>query len=143
MKAKFVNEIKRDSAKSKLGSIGVGKIAIYPAFYYFLERMPKHMSYENDTIVDFIQHHSFMIDSDKLENFLEPPYDNYLVIKNISNNFMGDYLENLEGKTRAELISKNDDEYYINAFYNKTYNVGFFNTVLRDKSNYVFFVKYQ
>jgi hypothetical protein len=141
MRAKFINEIRTEVEGSGLAPIGIGRTSLFRAYDYFRRTSPENVS--DQTIEKFLNEVKPFIDEKKLEEFIAPPYSNYLKIEGISNNKMGDYLENLNGRHSTAFISKNDDDYYIHSFYNYKYNVGFFHEVVPKGSNYVYFVKYK
>ena len=141
MRAKFINEIKREIEGSGLGPLGVGRAGMFKAYAYFQRFKPDSVSEE--TIEKFLSEVSQLIDEKKLNNLIKPPYNNYLKIEGLSNEFMGNYIESLDGPHKIEYISLDDDNYYINTFYNTKYNVGFFHEVTSGGSNYIYFVKYK
>jgi len=142
MKAKLViNEIRQHIEGSGLSPIGIGKISMFKSYEHFKKTKPECIT--NQTIEKFLDEIKDLIDEKKLNEFLEPPYSNYIKIEGLSNNVMGNYLESLNGKHGTAYISKDDDSYYIHSFYNYKYNVGFFHEVVPTGNNYVYFVKYK
>lgn len=147
MKAKYVNEIKKQLDSNALSTVGIGKSAIFKSYEFFKKHYPNSIS--QSTVESAISDMKSMINMEKLEEFLLPPYDRYILLKDVSNQFMGDYLENLNGKTSTGYICIDDDRYYIHSFYNSTHNVGFFHYVVVNDtqdmmvSRYYYFVQYK
>jgi len=145
MRAKSVNEIRREIEGGGLSPVGIGKISMFRAYDYFKRVHPESIT--GQTIEKFLERNKSMIDENKLQEFLPKPYSDYIKIEGLTNSYMGDYFDKIKGHGKTGYISVNDDEYYIHSYYNIKYNVGFFHSVITGgphaSNYYVYFVKYK